>query len=152
MRSGTLLLIATLALAGASSGCSTIIRSIVGSRSDADVPDDKDFERILTHDLTEYMTDKSDEDIKVTYEMLRDGPTQSGVALPKFYIWIEKRSADGTLIEDAAARIAAVGKTHFDIVQYYDRERIKKEPDLIKKVFPAEVSEKIFNKVGLNEK
>jgi cyclopropane fatty-acyl-phospholipid synthase-like methyltransferase len=151
MRYGTLLLVAMLLLASASPGCSTVLRSIIGSRSDADVPDDKDFDRILSHDLTEYMTDKSDKDIKVTYEMLRDGPTQSGVALPKFYIWIEKRSVDGTLMEDAAARIAAVGKTHFDIVQYYDRERIKKEPDLIKQVFPAEVAEKIFKKVGLNE-
>ena len=149
MRSGTFLLIAILLLAGASPGCSSILHAIIGSRSDADVPEAKDFDRILTHDLTEYMTDKSDKDVKVTYEMLRDGPTQSGVALPKFYIWIEKRTADGTLIQDAAARIAAVQKTHFDVVQYYDRERIKKEPDLIKQVFPAEVSEKIFKKVGL---
>ena len=127
-------------------GCSYVFSSL-----DPNVPDPQDFDRILNRDITAYVTDENDRDVSVSCELLRNGGTQVGVALPKYYVWIEKRSADGTLMEEAAARIAAVEKTHFDVVQYYDRDRILKEPDLIKKVFPAEVATKIFTKVGLNE-
>ena len=50
---------------------------------DANVPDQKDFDRILNRDITKYVTDKADKDITVKVELLRDGPSQSGVALPR---------------------------------------------------------------------
>jgi len=117
------------------------------SHVDANVPDEKDFQRILKNDITKYVTDDGDKNVTVTIELLRDMPAQSGVALPKFYIWIVKRDANGTVMEEAAARIAAVEKTHFDVIQYYKRERILKEPDLMQKVFPDDVYEKIQRKV-----
>jgi hypothetical protein len=115
---------------------------------DPNVPDDKDFQRILQRDITEYVTDEGDKDISVTVEMLRDRPTQFGVALPKFYVWIVKRDGNGAVLEEAAARIAAVEKTHFDVVQYYSRERILKEPDLMQKVFPDDVYKKILDRIN----
>lgn len=117
------------------------------SHVDANVPDAKDFDAILQRDITNYVTDAKDKDINVTVELLRDAPTQSGVALPKFYIWIVKRDAKGAIMEEAAARIAAVEKKRFDVIQYYERKRIVAEPDLMAKVFPADVYEKILAKI-----
>jgi len=114
---------------------------------DSNVPDQKDFDRILNRDITKYVTDKADKDITVKVELLRDGPSQSGVALPKYYIWIEKRSAKGVLMEEAAARIAAINRDHFDVVQYYDRKRLETETDLVSKVFPEDVYTKILAKL-----
>jgi len=125
--------------------------SISGSYIDANVPDEKEFDRLLNHDIGEYVTDAHDKDVSVTVELLRKGPTQSGVALPKFYVWIVKQDANGAIMEEAAARIAAVEKKRFDVIQYYDRKRILAEPDLIKKVFPSDVYEKILMKVQNNE-
>jgi len=113
----------------------------------ANVPDQKDFDRILNRDITKYVTDKADKDITVKVELLRDGPSQSGVALPKYYIWIEKRNAKGVLMEEAAARIAAVNRDHFDVIQYYDRKRLETETDLVSKVFPQDVYAKIVTKL-----
>jgi hypothetical protein len=117
------------------------------SHIDANVPDKGDFDRILNRDITKYVTDARDKDITVKVELLRDVPSQSGVALPKFYIWIEKRNAKGGLMEEAAARIAAVNRDHFDVIQYYDRKRLETEPELVSKVFPADVYEKILAKL-----
>ena len=50
-------------------------------------------------------------------------------------------------MEEAAARIAAIEKKRFEVVQYYDKARIIAEPDLMKKVFPDDVYEKILTKV-----
>ena len=122
------------------------------SHVDANVPDEKDFDAILKRDITAYVTDKDDKGISVTVELLRNGPTQSGVALPKFYVWIVKRDAKGAIMEEAAARIAAIERKKFDVIQYYTKQRIIAEPDLVKKVFPEDVYEKILAKVKAVEK
>ena len=122
------------------------------SHVDANVPDEKDFDAILKREITAYVTDRDDKGISVTVELLRNAPTQSGVALPKFYVWIVKRDAKGAVMEEAAARIAAVEKKRFDVIQYYTKKRIVAEPDLVKKVFPEDVYEKILAKVKAVEK
>jgi hypothetical protein len=143
---GILMLVLMTVSIGAQTG-EEVVRAIGQSHIDANVPDRKDFDAILKRDITAYMTDKGDKEITVTVELLRDVPTQAGVALPKFYIWIEKRDAKGAVMEEAAARIAAINRDHFDVVQYYNKSRILKEPDLVSKVFPADVYEKILVKV-----
>lgn len=122
------------------------------SEISANVPEKKDFDSILKRDLTKYVTDPRDIGITVAIELLRDQPTQAGVAFPKFYCWIEKRDAKGVIMEEAAARIAAVNKTHFDVIQYFDRNRLSAEPDLIVGVFPEDVCEKIRKKLKKDEK
>lgn len=136
----------------ASAQAESVMASIGQSHIDANVPDKKDFDAILKRDITKYVTDPGDKDVTVTVSLLRDEPSQSGVALPKYYCWIEKRNSKGVLIEEAAARIAAVEKTHFDVIQYYDRTRLLAEPGLVSKVFPADVYEKIQARLKANEK
>lgn len=148
---GTLVLLA-LMLAAALAACSqNPLSKALASHVDENVPDAADFDRILKRDITAYMTDGGDRDVSVSVELLRDRATQSGVALPKFYIWIEKRDAAGLLLESAAARIAAIEKKRFDVVQYYDRKRILTEPELMQKVFPDDVYEKILKKAQSSE-
>ena len=152
MLRGTLVMFAVL-LAAASAACSqNPLSRALASHVDENVPDAQEFDAILKRDITAYMTDSADKDISVSVELLRDRPTQSGVALPKFYIWIEKRNASGRLMESAAARIAAIEKKRFDVVQYYDRKRILAEPELMQKVFPDDVYEKILKKAQSSEK
>ena len=137
------------------SGACTLAQDISGigkSHIDANVPDEKDFDAILKRDMTAYVTDRSDKEIAVGVELLRNAPTQSGVALPKFYVWIVKRDAQGVVMEEAAARIAAIEKKKFEVIQYYEKKRIVAEPDLMKKVFPADVYEKILSKVNASGK
>ena len=122
------------------------------SHVDANVPDAKDFDAILKREIRAYVTDPNDKGVSVSVELLRDRPTQSGVALPKFYIWIVKRDAKGAIMEEAAARIAAIEKKRFDVIQYYTKKRIVAEPDLVKKVFPDDVYAKILAKVKAVEK
>ncbi len=147
----TLLLISTAFAAMATAQARDPLAAAAQSHIDANVPDSKDFNTILQRDFLKYVTDTGDKDITVKVELLRDLPTQSGVGLPKFYCWIEKRNAKGRIIEEAAARIAAVNKDHFDIIQYYDRKRIQAEPDLMVKIFPKDVYEKIVIKLNSHE-
>jgi hypothetical protein len=50
-------------------------------------------------------------------------------------------------MEEAAARIAAIDRDHFDVIQYYDRKRLETETDLVSKVFPQDVYAKIVAKL-----
>src|SRR5438552_17002294 len=95
---------------------------------EANVPNKKEFDPILTRDLVKYFSDIRDirrEELKVQYELLRPEPTQSGVAYPKFYLWI-KVSMRGQLAEEGAARVAAIEKKKFDVTDYLRREDIRR--------------------------
>jgi hypothetical protein len=142
------LILLMLVTAIAVSGQNDPMVAVQKSHIDANVPDEKDFDRILQRDITTYVTDRGDKGITVKMELLRNGPTQSGVAFPKFYIWIEKRDAKGNIVEEAAARIAAIERRRFDVIQYYKRSRILAEPELMQKVFPADVYERILTKLN----
>lgn len=116
------------------------------SHIDANVPAEKDFDAFLKRDLEKYFKAEPEKDVSVKYELLRKDAAQSGVALPKFYIWVEVYEKD-KLIERGAARIAAVEKKEFHIVQYFDESRLKKDTELISKIFPRTVIEKIEEKL-----
>ncbi|MDA0339877.1 MAG: hypothetical protein O2910_08615 [Proteobacteria bacterium] len=58
------------------------------SHIDANVPSSKDFDAFFRRDLEAYFTLPPNYDVKLEYELLRDGPTQTGLAFPKFYAWV----------------------------------------------------------------
>jgi hypothetical protein len=115
------------------------------SHINTDVPDEKEFDSILTRDLVKYMSDVRKDQIAVRYELLRKEPTQSGVAYPKFYLWI-KVIKSGELVEEGAVRVAAIEKKGFDVTDYLKKEDIRRSPTTVYKVFPRALCDKIFER------
>jgi hypothetical protein len=62
----------------------SIIQDIQRSHIEANVPGPAEFNRILQRDLDTYFAKARGKSSRVEHEMLRDGPTQSGVEYPKF--------------------------------------------------------------------
>ena len=102
----------------------------------ANVPVGADFEAFLVRDLTAYFVGLGVPGPTVTYELLRDGPTQSGVAYPKYYVWAKAVGSDGTVVE-GAARTAAIERTRFEITDFVTRQAITANPDGLAMVVPT---------------
>jgi hypothetical protein len=52
---------------------------------EANVPEQKNFRTYLTRDLNSYFASASSQPVSVEYDLLRDYPTQTGIAYPKYY-------------------------------------------------------------------
>jgi hypothetical protein len=102
----------------------------------AHVPIGDDFEAFLVRDLAAYFVGQGIAAPVVTYELLRDGPTQSGVSFPKFYVWVSVTGSSGSVV-DGAARVAAIDRTHFEITDFVSREQIVTQPASLDLVVPA---------------
>ena len=83
----------------------------------------------------------------VRYTLLLKGPTQSGVAWPKFYVWVEV-SAGGSTVQEGGVRVAAVDKTRFAVTDYVTVEDIRSDPQGIYKVFPEPVCRRIEERMA----
>lgn len=106
----------------------------------ANVPIGTDFEVFLVRDLTAYFVGQGVPAPTVTYELLRSGPTQSGVSYPKYYVWAKAVGSDGTVVE-GAARTAAIERTRFEITDFVTRQTITTNPDSLAMVVPAALRE-----------
>jgi hypothetical protein len=114
----------------------TVISGIQTSYVDANVPEDDKFDRFLKRDLNNYFRGT------VTTELLRQGATQSGVAYPKFYVWV-KIYKYKKLADEGAVRVEAVEKKSFRVTNFVSIEQIKKNTKDIYTIFPVLVCEKI---------
>ena len=124
-----------------------ILRDIQSSHIDANVPAAADFDNFLTRDLAAYFAAARKKKSPVQYELLRNGPTQSGVSYPKFYLWV--RVAGGKTPRDrGAVRVAAVEKKQFEVTDFVSEEALRSDPTGIYRLFPAPVCEKITEKIS----
>ncbi|MBO0722432.1 MAG: hypothetical protein J2P41_16520, partial [Blastocatellia bacterium] len=114
--------------------------SIARSHIEANVPDEKDFSEFLIRDLQAYFRDTLKKTVRAEYELLREAPTQSGVAYPKFYAWV-RVFIDDRLFEEGAVRVAAVEKTHFEITDYLSKHDIQEKPAAVETIFPQALVE-----------
>lgn len=117
------------------------ISEIQNSYIDANVPNNNKFDAFLKRDLEKHFFGTYGE-VTVKSEFLRDGPTQSGVAYPKYYLWI-KIYKDDKLVNEGAVRVEAIEKKRFEITDFVNSEEIKNNSKDIKIVFPRQVCEKI---------
>lgn len=143
----------TLLLASAFLACASCCAQIPGvaeSHIAANVPSTNDFRPFLIRDLTAYLKPTHGDKLTVDYELLRDGPTQSGVAYPKFYLWLRATNAEKTVIQ-GAVRVAAVDKKRFDVTDFVPRADIVSHPDALDRIFPRAVIEKILTKAGVKK-
>ncbi|WP_417914485.1 hypothetical protein [Candidatus Electronema sp. JM] len=110
--------------------------SIQQSHIDGNVPIASEFRPLLERDLLAYFRASSRPSAtSVEYKLLRDAPTQSGLAFPKYYAWV-KVSADSKTLCEGAARMAAIERTHFEITHFIASQDIKAAPDAVGRVFP----------------
>ena len=109
--------------------------SIAESHIRANVPDQKDFDNFLKRDLEQYFKDTKKKIVTVEYELLRKGPTQSGIAYPKFYAWVTIHY-QGTVDDEGAVRLAAVEKKRFDVTHFVTKADIERSPMTLDRIFP----------------
>lgn len=101
------------------------------------VPSPQLFEQFIRRDLLSYFKSSGFAGATaVEYELLRKGPTQSGVANPKYYAWV-KIFAGNTLQQEGAVRVAAVEQRFFEVTNFLSKIEILQRPDEAGKFFPA---------------
>lgn len=117
------------------------------SHIEANVPLESDFDAILRRDLTDYFRRSAQEPVKVEYELLRKGPTQSGVAYPKFYAWVKVFTQNNST-QQGAVRVAAIEKVRFDVTDFLSKAEIARDPSAARRVFPAALVPHILERAG----
>lgn len=113
-----------------------IIREVQRSHVVGNVPPEGEFDRLLRRDLGAYFCSNQHSDCTVQYEMLRDGPTQSGVAYPKFYVWV-RIVGPAAVAREGAVRLAAIAQQRFEVTHFVGRGEIKRDPAQLEMIFPA---------------
>ena len=124
----------------------TTMSKIQQSHIEANVPEAKDFQKFLSRDLQKYFGGLLKRRVRVKFELLRSGPTQSGVSYPKYYAWVKIYGADQQLIEQGAVRIAAEDKTDFSITDFWNVQKIRGEQKNLELVFPENLCGLIIGK------
>ena len=114
-----------------------------------DIPDARSFRSFLIRDLTKYFAPQYGDGITLEYQLFRDGPTITGVAYPKYYLWVTVMEAGKTRVE-GAARVAAIQK-HFEVTDFIFREVIQKQPELLDRAFPKALISTIRDKASTDE-
>ena len=124
-------------------------QDIKQSHIDANVPGQPDFDKFLNRDVKRYLTARYKQTTTVRYEMLRDGPTQTGIAYPKFYIWVFALSDNDTVITEGVMRLAVVDKKEFQITDYVTKDEIRDNPKILDAIFPAALISRIKTQAGV---
>jgi hypothetical protein len=100
-----------------------VMQEIQQSHIDANIPDKNRFDSLLKRDLQKHFSALYGP-INIDWKFLRDGPTQSGVSYPKYYLWLKIKNTDEPISEGAVC-VQAVDKERFDITNYIDIKQIK---------------------------
>ncbi len=144
----SLLFILLLMLSGVPALAQTqpLIAQIAESHIEGNVPNSEDFDSYMKRDLDAYFQSVTGKAVEIKFELLREGPTQTGIAYPKFYLWVKLFEKDA-LINEGAVRVAAIEKKGFDVTNLLGRKEIEQNPEAIYSVFPRQVGDRIKNKI-----
>ena len=123
-----------------------VIQDIANSHIQANVPDANDFDSFLERDLRKYFSQLYSKPVRVKWEFLRNGPTQTGIAYPKYYLWVTVFEGNVRLSE-GAVRLATIDKKKFDVTHFVDLADIRAHRQDIDSIFPQPVCEKIRSKL-----
>ena len=119
-----------------------VLAKIQASQTEGNVPDEPTFSRLLQRDLSAFFAAKGFGRPAVQFELLRRAATQSGVAYPKYYLWVRVHSANGRRVA-GAVRAAAVERRRFEITDFLSVGEIAREPERVGSIFPAPLVEGI---------
>jgi len=121
------------------------LQDIQNSHIEGNIPNQDVFEKYMERDLVAYFSKKNKEEIKVEYEYLRNGPTQSGVSYPKYYLWVVvKVKKDERTIDAGAVRVQAIDKKIFEVTNYLSKKEIQDNGNILDSVFPKGLNEAIL--------
>lgn len=102
----------------------------------------------LAQELATYLEPGFGDNLTVEYELLRDIPTQVGVAVPKYYVWLIATEGDTILVE-GVARVAAEDAETFTVLNFVSQQSILENPDQLDSIFPAALIPAIETRAGL---
>jgi hypothetical protein len=121
-----------------------IVSKIQNSHIEANIPDSSQFANFIKRDLLDYSKTTIEQSAtSVEYKLLRDAPTQSGVSLPKYYLWLKILSND-RIIKEGAIRVAAINNQRFEVTHFLIKENIRSHPEKIDKIFPSLLKDNIL--------
>ena len=124
-------------------------KNLQKSHVKTDVPEQDEFSKFIQRDLQSYFhLELNRTDIKVNFELLRKGATQSGMAYPKFYAWVNVFDNSGNKLESGAVRLAAVDGDRFEISDFINKSSILGKRVELADVFPELLIDKIIIKAG----
>jgi hypothetical protein len=147
MKSRTL--VAVLWLSSLNALAQSPLAEIQASHIEANVPAQESFDVFLKRDLLAYFrASETSPATSVEYELLRDAPTQSGLSYPKYYLWVRVRSGRSVL-EEGAARVAAIERKRFEVTNFLSRSSIQSEPSEAGAVFPAALVPSVLSRAGV---
>ena len=153
-RFNTISMVVISAVIGLQTGCGSsadeaekrVIKDVADSHIQANLPDDKDFDSFLRRDLEKFFSARYSKSVTVRWEVLRQGPTQTGIAYPKYYLWVVVTEGNAQFSE-GAVRLAAIDKKEFDVTDFVDVADIRASRQDISSIFPQPVCEKIRSKL-----
>lgn len=118
------------------------LAQIQASHIEGNVPAAKKFDAFLNRDLRAYFKSRLKKTVSVKYEFLRNGATQSGVAFPKYYLWVTVTS-DRKTVTQGAVRVAAIDKKRFEVTDFLSLAELRRDTGSIDSTFPIPVGAKI---------
>jgi hypothetical protein len=113
----------------------------------ANEPAAAEFDGLLKRDLQAYFDAKSPGAKLISVELLRKGATQVGVSYPKYYAWVETRSADDIRLS-GAVRVAAIDRVSFEITDFITCADLAANSGLALSTFPRSVYERALKKIS----
>ena len=124
-----------LALAAFAVGaCDPIQRSHIAGNE----PSVEQADSILRRDLSRYFAARAGVPVRVKYAFLRRGPTQSGAAYPKFYLWVVARdTVTSRALAEGAVRVAAIERARIEVTHFLPRSDLARNPESADSVFPS---------------
>jgi hypothetical protein len=148
-RVATLILLALLAGAGACVIAPVAILALLSlAHIEANAPDDAHFDELLTRSLETYCQGMAGgKPVMVRYAFLRDGPTQSGLGFPKYYLWVEVFDGPRRIVQ-GAARVAGINQQSFEITDFFSEDTIRNLPASLYRTFPKAVADAAMERSG----
>jgi hypothetical protein len=138
---------AVLVMLSAAAVAQGSLEDVRRSHIEANVPAREDFSRLLQRDLAAFFTARDGKAVNIEYRLLREGPTLSGTAYPKYYAWV--RIFDGSnLTNEGPVRLAAIERSRFEVADFISSSTIRTDPSSIERVFPAALVSGILASAG----
>ncbi len=122
--------------------------SVQISHVEANVPAPERFADLLKRDLLSFAkAHVAATATRVEYKLFREVSTQSGLAYPKYYAWVQV-FGERVLLAEGAVRVAAVERTHFDVTHFMRPQEIGANPDSVQSVFPRPLVDTILERAN----